>query len=148
MYQIDPSKPYAKYVNDRIAEMQSLSFDAVYTEQLKAYGGGAAETVPFVLGDPLSGTMIPGTRIPWDQSTEIQGYIYEFFREGGQAPPADFEAELTVNAGPDEYWNWAYSQWGLIPGVPASSKLMIVWAVDVRTAARIRVIVPPAPVTR
>lgn len=112
---LDPSVPFADKVNKELIEAQALSFPATYDEFLKQKSG-----------DPLIGTLIPGTNILWEDSTETQGLLWEACEESGNIP-TNLADILVANPGPNLYWNWSYSDFGLIPGKPSklNEKLVI-----------------------
>lgn len=139
LFQLDPSMPSAAFVNPKIADSQRLY---------------ASEGIPFTYdemkssfpGDPLTGSVIPGTTITWNGSTEVQGLIFEFYqvqgeKNPGQPPfPPDLDEILKANPGPVEKWNGSYEDWGLVPGV--SAKYPTIETVEVSTGRRVVVFIP------
>ena len=132
-FQLDPSVPGADKVNPEIAEAQILGIQANYREFIMSYGGGS---------DPMSGKVIPGTDIQWDQSTEVQSLIWEAVSEGG-TPPANLEAILLANPGPKEFWNLSYEGVGLVPGVAADPIVVIRSTMSVKDGSVSRQIILP-----
>ena len=136
MFQLHPSLPFAAFVNPKIADSQRLyqneGIAFTYREMLVSYPG-----------DPLVGTTIPGTTIDWNESTETQGLIFEYFQAqgektpGGPPFPADLEAILQTNAGPAEKWNGSYEDWGIVPGVAA--KYPIAYGAELGTGRSVAV---------
>ncbi len=138
MFQLDKSLPFAAFVNPKIADSQRLF-------QNEGIAFTYREMIVSFPGDPLVGTTIPGTTITWNSSTETQGLIFEYFQAQGEANPAgpafpaDLEAILKANAGPDEKWNGSYVDWGLVVGVPA--KFPIVYGAELGTGKAVAVFV-------
>ncbi len=132
-FQLDASVPGAAKVNPEIAEAQILSIPANYRQFIMSYGGGS---------DPMSGKVIPGTDIQWDQSTEVQSLIWEAVSEGGQIP-VDLEAVLLANPGPKEFWNLSYEGAGLVPGVTADPIVVIKSTMSVKDGSVSRQIILP-----
>lgn len=139
MFQLNTSLPFAAFVNPKIADSQRL----IQSEGLAFTYRELQQSFP---GDPLVGFTIPGTTITWNESTETQGLIFEYFQVQGEANPAgpafpaDLDAILKANAGPADKWNGSYEDWGLVPGVPA--KFPMTAAVEVGTARAVIVFLP------
>ena len=129
---IPADKPYAALVNREYNANEGLSFAGCYNQ---ARQGRA--------GDPLAGKNTPGTDIPWDDATEVQGLISVAYSELG-LDKSTLEAEMKANPGPSEFQNLSYAGWGLVPGQPADPSLVIKSVIDTTTGAVIsRAIVIP-----
>lgn len=135
MYQVDPSLPFAAFVNPKIAFTQSQGIPYQYSQMLQSYPG-----------DPLVGTTIPNTTITWNESTETQGLIFEYYQAQGEAHPgippfpADLQKILDANAGPLEFWNGSYEYMGFVPGVP--SQMKTIYTAEVGTGRAVTAILP------
>ena len=109
---VDPSVPknIASVVNREIKSFDGQTLQEIYNGQRVAFRG-----------DPLVGTTIPGTSIPWDQSTEVQSLLVVAFNEAG-GPPDNLQQILDSNKGPNDgvenSWNLCYEDIGVVPGIP------------------------------
>jgi hypothetical protein len=139
LFQLDPSLPFAAFVNPKIAD----------TQRLTASGGIAYPYRQLVVafpGDPLVGTTIPNSTIKWNASTETQGLIFEYYQVNGEANPsgpafpADMDAILKANAGPDDYWNGSYEAYGIPPGT--FPKFPTAYTAEVGTGRSVEVFIP------
>lgn len=101
-FSIDPSKPYATYVNNSDRIDQSMPEAADKQQAIEAFPG-----------DPLVGVVIsPSSGLKWENATQVQMAIYEYYKTLN-LPVVD--AEIDSNPGPNAPWNWSYAQWGLVP---------------------------------
>ncbi len=135
-FQLDPKLPFASFVNPKIGFTQKQSIAYQYNQIVQSYPG-----------DPLAGQLTGTTTIPWNQTTETQGLIFEYYveRANSAAPesipyPDDLQQILETNAGPTELWNYSYEQWGVVPGVPGIVKTLN--TVEVGTGRAVDVIIP------
>jgi hypothetical protein len=105
--------PWVPYVNQQINAIQQQSFAALYAQELQGYQG-----------DPLSGTVVPGTTINVDNLTECQYWILVYYigTQAMQGLPSDIAAILSAAefAGPpatanSNAWNATNAQWGFGP---------------------------------
>jgi hypothetical protein len=104
-WQADPSQPWAKSVNAAVRFGLRMPKAALLQQAIMAYPG-----------DPLVGTVLPGTTTKWEDSTQVQQAISMYYQESGTQTPEDIQAVITANAGPFAPWNYSYTQWGL-PGI-------------------------------
>src|SRR6266478_4268165 len=118
---LDPS--LVNWLQERQSESSSLTFPQLYNQMLQSYPG-----------DPMVGRLIPNTMTLWEDSTETQSAIWEYYEENGLQAPSNLQVILDQNPGPNEPWNFSYKQWGLVNGQPADPSLDITIVVDVRTA--------------
>lgn len=139
LFQLDPSLPFAAFVNPKIADTQRLTASGgiayPYNQLIDAYPG-----------DPLVGSTIPNSSITWNKSTETQGLIFEYYQVNGEANPsgpafpADMDAILKANVGPDEQWNGSYTDWGIPQGT--SPKYATAYTAEVGTGRGVKVFLP------
>lgn len=116
MYKVDPSQPFADFVNAMIGYDQRLNSRQIINQIQSSVGS------PPFYGDPLIGTTITGTTITWDGATQVQQLIQVWHSASGTIAPKDYDAILKANAGPFEPWNYSYDTWaslGIIQ-LPAS----------------------------
>jgi len=135
-FQLNPELEFAGFVNPLIAFAQSKGVDYNYGEQVKAYPS-----------DPLVGKTLPNTTILWEDTTETQGLIYEYYQSLSTSTPQnphypkDLQQILEANAGPDLFWNWSYRKMGLVPGsIPFFKTIR---TAVYKTGEGVEVIVPP-----
>lgn len=103
-FSIDPSKPYATYVNNSIALLNSpfMTPAALRNQAVEAYSG-----------DPLVGQIVPpGGTSKWDDLTQVQMAIYNYYQIKGLKLDG-VDTEMQANPGPSELWNYSYTQFGL-----------------------------------
>jgi hypothetical protein len=138
-FQLPASLPQSVFVNEKLAFTQRESIAYCYGQQVQSYGG-----------DTLAGQLCPGCKtLQWNDTTEVQSLSVEFFAQqlnqheaDGQAGqyPANFEAMLRANAGPNELWNKSYAALGLVPGVPGD--ITTIDTAEIGTGKAVRVILP------
>jgi hypothetical protein len=122
IYQIDTSLPFAPRVNSDLTNIQEAANVVGPDEALGQAYSAAVDGYP---GDPLDGTYIPGTTVGINNATTVQQMIADDYM---LAPIADKSLAdiLTANVGPvgaQDWWNWSFTQWGLVPNVAADPSL-------------------------
>lgn len=102
MYKVDPQYPFAAFVNQMIAyAMSPMMTPAALANQAQiAYAG-----------DPLAGKKVPGSTINWNDATQVQQLVSTWYQASNTPPPADYDAVLAANVGPNQPWNYSYEQW-------------------------------------
>jgi hypothetical protein len=136
-FQLDPSLPFAAALNPGFLQAQepgnpASNFAKIFEEQRLAYAS-----------DQFTNTFINGTDIAWNSSTEVQGLLSERWAIGEVVPGMTLEQWLLANPGPDAPWNWSYTDWGLVGGMP--SKVTMIKVMDPKTGTvTMQIAVPPS----
>lgn len=125
--QLDLSLPFAAKLNPGLRQAAFETKASILRGQIEAYGGNS-----------LYGQLIPGTKIPYNESTELQSLIWEYYSESGMGTPENFESILIANAGPlgpDDWWNYPPGKGGFgLDGTQPNPTLKLVQITEKNSA--------------
>ncbi len=130
-FTIDSSLPNAAKINAFLEADQKATFASIYRGQIEALGGSE-----------LSGQILPGTTLKYEDTTEVQSYIYQGYSEAGEVIPENIQSILDSNRGPDKFWNWPPENGGFgLNGTAPNAQFKPELVVIVGTAAEVSGIV-------
>lgn len=102
MFTVDPTHPFAQFVNTMIGYAASPFMSPA------AFANQAKQSFE---GDPLAGQKVPGSSLAWNDATQVQQFISTWYTASGNKTPDNFDAILNANAGPQAPWNFSYEKW-------------------------------------
>lgn len=121
-YQIPDSVGVPKQLNKDIATVQETA--NVAGMRATAFGRAYQAIISSYPGDPEAGKLIPGTKLAYNDATQVQRDIYDALQIAGKLD--NIYDTLVANPGPTgdgEWWNWSYTAWGLNPNGAADKSL-------------------------